>query len=103
MKYFFKFCFDSRVGTGGDCISGIVDGIAKGCRCHLTDAYENVYKLLQFRCRFRAQYEGDCIGEFLNLSLHDLLLCGILLDCRFEFYVGHFGRKLVDILRKRTI
>ena len=80
----------SMAFNGGDFILGIVDGIAKRCRCQLTDTYETVYKLLQFRGSFRAKYEGDCIGEFLNLSLHDFLLRGILFDRRIEFYVGHF-------------
>ena len=78
------------MGTGGDLIPGIVDGIAKRCRRQLTDIYENVYKLLHFRGSFRAKDEGDCIGEFLDLGIHDFLLRGILFDSRIEFYVGHF-------------
>lgn len=80
LEYFFKFCFDGGVRRSGDLISAIVDFITKRCGRLLTDRYKNVYKLFQFRGSFRTKYEGDGIGKFLNLSLHNFLLPRILFD-----------------------
>src|SRR6187431_2015255 len=89
LEYFIKFCLDRHMGTGGDFISAIIDGIRKDCRRQLTDTYKNIDKLLQLRGGFRPEYLGDRVREFINLSRQDFLLHRIQLDHGLEFYVRH--------------